>query len=118
MQAYGGFQLYQSSKMVLPASNPVPAAAFVVCTTCHTPHTMYTYKASTSTGGKVGLGGGVYDTANVYPTYWFISAPYNPGAAPAVNQASSATQFCRQCHFSGAGGSNEASGISGVTTKY
>jgi hypothetical protein len=48
-----------------------------------------------------------------YPTYFFLTAPYNPGA-PITNasKASSATQFCRQCHFTGAGGSNEGSGIS------
>jgi cytochrome c553 len=75
--------------------------AYVVCTTCHTPHSMYT------TSGKYG---GVQGT---YPTYFFIAAAYNP-AAPVANgtKASSATQFCRQCHFSGPGGANEASGIS------
>jgi hypothetical protein len=54
-----------------------------------------------------------------YPTYFFITAPYNPGA-PVTNPttASSATQFCRQCHFTGAGGSNEGSGIMTVTTQF
>jgi hypothetical protein len=120
MQNYGAFQLVpgRTSFIVIPAGATDATTAYVVCTTCHTPHTMYTYKASTTAGAKVGLGGGTYDTSGVYPTYWFINAPYNPGAAPAVNQASSATQFCRQCHFSGAGGSNEASGIHGVTTQY
>ena len=121
MGNYGAFQLIpgRASFVAIPKGATTADTAYVVCTTCHTPHTMYTFKASSSTtGGKVGLGGGTYDTSGVYPTYFFINAPYNPGAAPAVNQASSATQFCRQCHFSGAGGSNEASGIHGVTTQY
>jgi hypothetical protein len=33
-------------------------------------------------------------------------------------KASSATQFCRQCHFTGAGGSNEGSNILGVDTAF
>ena len=120
MGNYGAFQLIpgRASFIVIPSGATTATNAFVVCTTCHTPHTMYTYKAGTTTGSKVGLGNNTFDTANVYPTYFFINAPYNPGAAPAVNQASSATQFCRQCHFSGAGGSNEATGIHGVTTQY
>jgi cytochrome c553 len=79
--------------------------AYVVCTTCHTPHSMYTASAS-GTNKIAGL------SAGVFPSYFFIAAPYNPGA-PTLNgtRASSATQFCRQCHFTGAGGSNEGSGI-------
>jgi len=82
------------------------AAAYVVCTTCHTPHSMYTATASGS--NKIaGL------SAGTFPSYFFIAAPYNPGANVAGGtKASSATQFCRQCHFTGAGGSNEGSGIS------
>ena len=79
--------------------------AYVVCTTCHTPHTMYTASAS-ATNKIAGL------SAGTFPTYFFIAAPYNPGADVAGGtKASSATQFCRQCHFTGAGGSNEGSGI-------
>ncbi len=82
------------------------AQAYVVCTTCHTPHTMYTASASAS-NPIAGL------TAGVFPSYFFIAAPYNPGAnVLGGTRASSATQFCRQCHFTGAGGSNEGSGIS------
>jgi hypothetical protein len=52
-------------------------------------------------------------SAGTFPSYFFIAAPYNPGANVAGGtKASSATQFCRQCHFTGAGGSNEGSGIS------
>ena len=76
--------------------------AYVVCTTCHTPHSMYTTSAKLA-GVSMGT----------VPTFFFIAAPYNPGANVADGtKASSATQFCRQCHFSGPGGANEASGIS------
>ena len=88
---------------------PAVKTAFVLCTTCHTPHSMYT--ASGTWGGKSGT----------YPTYFFLVAPYNPGSLSATNdgtKASSATQFCRACHFSGAGGSNEASGIMNVQTAF
>jgi hypothetical protein len=86
--------------------------AYVVCTTCHTPHSMYTASAS-STNPIAGL------TSGTFPSYFFVAAPYNPGANVANGtQASSATQFCRQCHFTGAGGSNEGSGIYTVTTAF
>ena len=76
--------------------------AYVVCTTCHTPHSMYTTTAKLN---------GV--SSGTVPTFFFVAAPYNPGANTANGtKASSATQFCRQCHFTGAGGSNEGSGIS------
>lgn len=76
--------------------------AYVVCTTCHTPHSMYVTSAKLAGVSK----------GNV-PTFFFVAAPYNPGANVADGtKASSATQFCRQCHFSGPGGANEASGIS------
>lgn len=112
---YGAFNITRSSTaypsggrtngVVMPDTDP--AHGYLVCTTCHTPHTMYTF--SGTAGGVKGL----------YPTYFFITAPYNPGA-PVTNPgtASSATQFCRQCHFTGAGGSNEGSGIMGVTTQF
>jgi len=95
----------RANPLVLPTSNP--ADAYVVCTTCHTPHSMYTFSGTAAT------------VNGTYPTYFFLAAPYNPGA-PVTNPttASSATQFCRQCHFSGAGGSNEASGILNVTTQF
>jgi hypothetical protein len=80
--------------------------AYVVCTTCHTPHTMYTASASSSNPIAT-------KTSGVYPSFFFVAAPYNPSADTANGtRASSATQFCRQCHFTGAGGSNEGSGIS------
>jgi hypothetical protein len=86
--------------------------AYVVCTTCHTPHTMYTASAS-STNPIGGL------TSGTFPSYFFIAAPYNPGADTANGtKASSATQFCRQCHFTGAGGANEGSNIFGIATSF
>ena len=112
---YGAFQITQSTTtyaaggrtagVVLPDTNP--ANAFLVCTTCHTPHSMYTFSGTAAA------------VKGVYPTYFFIAAPYNPGA-PVTNPttASSATQFCRQCHYTGAGGSNEGSGILNVTTQF
>ncbi len=112
---YGSFNVTQSSTaypaggrttpVVMPDNNP--AHAYVVCTTCHTPHSMYVFNGTAGT------------VAGVYPSYFFIAAPYNPGA-PVTNPttASSATQFCRQCHFTGAGGSNEGSGIMNVTTQF
>jgi hypothetical protein len=86
--------------------------AYVVCTTCHTPHTMYTASAS-ATNPIAGL------TSGTFPSYFFVAAPYNPGANVANGtKASSATQFCRQCHFTGAGGSNEGSNIFTVSTAF
>ena len=86
--------------------------AYIVCTTCHTPHSMYTTSAS-STNPIGGL------TSGTFPTYFFLAAPYNPAADTANGtKASSATQFCRQCHFTGAGGSNEGSNINGVGTAF
>ena len=98
-----------SSPVALPDTNP--ANAYLLCTTCHTPHSMYT--ASANADAPIhGL------TKGVFPTYFFLAAPYNPGTKPGPTQASSATQFCRQCHYSGAGGSNEGSGILTVTTAF
>jgi len=81
----------------------------VVCTTCHTPHSMYTFSGNVRGAA----------TSGTYPSYFFVAAPYNPGAPiPDGTKASSATQFCRQCHFTGAGGSNEGSGIMTVDTQF
>ena len=98
-----------SSPVALPDNNP--DHAYVLCTTCHTPHSMYIASAN----ADAPIEGQAKGT---YPSYFFIAAPYNPGSNPTAQQASSATQFCRQCHYSGAGGSNEASGILSVTTAF
>jgi hypothetical protein len=91
------------------------ATAYVTCTTCHTPHTMSVYTGASAANPIAG------NTAagQMYPTYFFINAPYNPGANTANGtKASSATQFCRQCHFSGAGGANESVGIYNIGTAF
>jgi hypothetical protein len=90
-----------------PADN-----AYVVCTTCHTPHTMFRATAS-STNPIASL------TSGAFPSFFFLAAPYNP-AAQVQNGAlaSSATQFCRQCHYSGAGGANESVGIYNIYTAF
>lgn len=108
----------RTSGVVIPAGATTPNSAYLVCTTCHTPHSMYTFSGnprnqadwdSNQTG----------DQSGVFPTYFFVYAPYNPGADTAGGtKASSATQFCRQCHFTGAGGSNEGSNIFGIGTAF
>ena len=82
---------------------------YVTCTTCHNQHVMYVY-ASPATNGSL-------TKNNTYPTYFFVNSPYNPGASVSATSgmASSATQFCRQCHF---GESNEAMGINSVKTQF
>lgn len=97
----------RTTGVVLPTNNP--ADAYLTCITCHTPHTMHVFS------GRVRGSA----TAGVYPSYFFIAAPYNPGADVSDGtKASSATQFCRQCHFTGAGGSNEGSNINGIDTQF
>jgi len=98
-----------SAPVALPTTNP--SDAYLLCTTCHTPHSMYIASANADAPIN-GLAKGTY------PSYFFIAAPYNMGSNPSPQQASSATQFCRQCHFQGAGGANEASGINSVTTAF
>jgi hypothetical protein len=92
--------------MVIDATNQVP---YVVCTTCHNQHQMNVYNASAT-----GLGA-INGAAGTYATYFFVNAPYNPGAKWTPTAAPSTTQFCRQCHF---GVANEAFGVTGVTTAY
>jgi hypothetical protein len=104
----------RAQPVVIPAGATDATTAYLVCTTCHTPHSMYTYGGTLGSGSGSGL-----VTSQTVPSYFFVAAPYNPGApVPDGTQASSATQFCRQCHFTGAGGSNEGSGINNVTTSY
>lgn len=120
-QHYGAFNITQKNTsagfysggrttgVVIPTGATDASTAYVVCTTCHTPHTMYVFSGNVRNSS----------TSGTYPTYFFIYAPYNPGAPiTSGTKASSATQFCRQCHFTGAGGSNEGSGILGVDTQF
>ena len=97
------------SPVALPDTNP--ANAYLLCTTCHDPHSMNTVEASPDAP----IAGHVKGT---YATYFFVAAPYNPGAKPRSSQTSSTTQFCRQCHFGGTDGANEASGIMTITTAF
>jgi hypothetical protein len=111
-QNYGLPTILGRSGFVVESTMATVDDAYVVCTTCHTPHSMYTASASGS-NPIAGL------TEGTFPSYFFISAPYNPAADTANGaKASSATQFCRQCHFTHAGGSNEGSGIMGIQTAF
>ncbi len=104
---YGNF--FQGTATLGYQPTPTVNTSFVLCTTCHTPHNMYSV---------IGTWGGVSGT---YPTYFFLVAPYNPGSLSMVNdgtKASSSTQFCRSCHFTDPGGSNEASGIMNIKTAF
>jgi hypothetical protein len=98
-----------SAPLALP--DTTPGNAYLLCITCHTPHNMYVAGANADAPIHT-------LTSGSFPSYFFIAAPYNPGSKPGPTQASSATQFCRQCHYSGAGGSNEASGILTVDTAF
>jgi hypothetical protein len=77
---------------VVDAVNTTP---YVVCTTCHNQHIMNVYKSSAAPNAIAGNPAG-----STFATYFFINAPYNPGAAWSPTAAPSTTQFCRQCHFS------------------
>ena len=94
----------------LPEGVSDPAQAFMTCTTCHNQHVMYIYQAprGKQTGSKIAGG--------QYPTYFFVNAPYNPGAGNSdPTKAASTTQFCRQCHV---GEANEAYGVNNVQTQF
>jgi hypothetical protein len=120
VQHYGLPSFRGRGTVGVPAGATSANQAFVVCTTCHTPHTMYTVSA-TASNPFGGANGQAEITAGVLPTYFFLVGPYNPGSLSATNdgtKASSATQFCRQCHYSGAGGANESLGIFSVTTAW
>jgi len=84
------------------------ATPYVVCTTCHNQHQMNVYLSS-STAPIAG------NAAGSYATYFFVNAPYNPGAPWGPADAPSTTQFCRQCHF---GVANEAFGVNNVGTAF
>jgi len=94
----------------MPNGSSDPSTAFMTCTTCHNQHVMYVYKAPAGkqTGAKIAGG--------IYPTYFFVNAPYNPGAGNNTpTLAASTTQFCRQCHT---GEQNEALGVNTVQTQF
>jgi cytochrome c553 len=95
-------------------SYPTPVNAtgvpYVVCTTCHNQHVMNVYAASSNSK----IAGSATGT---YGTFFFINGPYDvANTAVQTTQASSTTQFCRQCHF---GESNEANGAAAaITTSF
>ena len=96
----------------LPNGATDASGAFLTCTTCHNQHAMYVYVAPSGKQSGSKIAGGTY------PTYFFINAPYTPGAVQAGGNATlagSATQFCRQCHF---GEANESFGINNVATQF
>jgi cytochrome c553 len=92
-----------------PDNNTNVSNLYVTCTTCHNQHVMYVYASPVTNGSLI--------AGNTYPTYFFVNSPYNPGASVSATSglASSATQFCRQCHF---GESNEAMNITSVKTQF
>jgi len=95
----------------IPEGDTNPGHAFLTCTTCHNQHAMYVYVAPRSKQA-----GAAIVATGAYPTYFFINAPYNPGAGNNNPQrAASTTQFCRQCHF---GEANENFGINNVATQF
>jgi len=91
--------------MTVDPTNQVP---YVVCTTCHNQHQMNVFLSSKSNP----IAG---NTTGTYATYFFINAPYNPGATWTPVAAPSTTQFCRQCHF---GVANEAFGVTNIGTAF
>ena len=94
----------------IPSGDTNPGDAFLTCTTCHNQHVMYIYQAPRGKQTGSAVAGGTF------PTYFFINAPFNPGAGNNnPNLAASATQFCRQCHF---GEANENFGVNTVKTQF
>ncbi len=100
MTSYGAPALMKGAH-----SFPTPVNAntmpYVVCTTCHNQHVMNVYAASTTSP----IAGSATGT---YGTFFFINGPYDvANTTVAAGNATSTTQFCRQCHF---GESNEFNG--------
>lgn len=99
---------------VMPNGGTDPSKAFMTCTTCHNQHVMYVYKAPSAKGVDKQAGSAI--AGGTFPTYFFINAPYNPGAGNGnPTLAASTTQFCRQCHT---GEQNEAVGVNNVQTQF
>jgi len=108
-----GWPALAPGKYSAPTGTTATGQPFVLCTTCHNQHVMTVY-TSTAKSPIANDGGGKY-----YATFFFVNGPYNPMINNVANtNAPSATQFCRQCHFSGAGGANESAGIFNVQTAF
>ena len=102
----------------MPEGTNDPSKAFMTCTTCHNQHVMYVYKTPSApfSPGPDHSQKGTAIVGGTYPTYFFINAPYNPGAGNnSPTLAASTTQFCRQCHT---GEQNEALGVTNVKTQF
>jgi len=98
----------------LPSGSSDPTKAFITCLTCHNQHVMYIYKPPSGKQASTNITSP--GASATYPTYFFVNAPYNPGAGNAdPTKAASTTQFCRQCHI---GEANESFGVNNVATKY
>lgn len=96
----------------LPTGDSNPADAFITCTTCHNQHVMYVYQAPRGKQANTAI----VTNGGTYPTYFFVNGPYNPGTGNTnPTLASSATQFCRQCH---PGEANESYGVNNVATQF
>jgi len=102
---YGAPQL---NRWAAKAGDTDPQDLFVVCTTCHDQHSMVAYQSGNH--GAVPIAGN-----GTYQTYFFIAAPYNPGAPYDKVHAPSTDQFCRQCHFPQA---NESYGATTIGTAF
>jgi formate-dependent nitrite reductase cytochrome c552 subunit len=70
----------------------------VVCTTCHSPHSMNVTRVTKKKQSNA-------YPAGTYATRFFLRAPYNHQGAP--NSGNMSAQYCRQCH---ADKSNEMNG--------
>ena len=109
MASYGAPALMKGAHSY---GTPINASGvpYLVCTTCHNQHVMNVFSASTN--NKI-----AGSATGTYATYFFVNGPYNVNNVTplAPKQASSTTQFCRQCHF---GESNEAAGGTGFTTNF
>ena len=78
--------------------------SIVVCTTCHSPHSMNLTSVSKKNSSMAYAPG-------IYQTKYFLRSPYAPDSASRTSNV--AAQYCRQCH---ANLSNEMNGSTATTT--
>ena len=78
--------------------------SIVLCTTCHTPHSMNQTIVSKWNSS-------IAYAPGIYPTKYFLRAPYAPSSFSRTSNV--AAQYCRQCH---ADLSNEMNGSTAMTT--
>ncbi len=83
---------------------------YALCITCHDQHVRSVFASGVN--NPIAADGG----GKVYTTYFFVNGPYNPRPEKMTNpNASSAAQFCRQCHFAN---SNEGNNSNTVPTFF